>query len=238
MRIRCSIQEWGLDREKYDARGWPSGGRETEETSNLSCDRVPHRFALAVQRLYERQCSLADPYSVPARSNPCQLNSLLSMPSLLEIEARLKDLEAWRPSKSEGEVVQKMIDWLDQVCPVAAQRLCGVDLLPPQALGHIEPKSGLYSRSARSLQALCRRSARLPFSCKLSDDITLLSPHSISSSALSDVYKGSMSGKYVAIKVLRVHVDNRDQVAKVRTLLMSSRIPLITILHRRSIMRR
>lgn len=46
----------------------------------------------------------------------------------------------------------------------------------------------------------------------------LLSSHSISSSALSDVYRGRMAGKHVAVKVLRVHADNRVQVAKVRDL--------------------
>jgi predicted unusual protein kinase regulating ubiquinone biosynthesis (AarF/ABC1/UbiB family) len=76
-------------------------------------------------------------------------------------------------------------------------------------------QSDLRSRAIRRLQALCRHSGHLPPSCNLRQRITLESDSPISSSAMSDVYKARTSDDEVAIKVLRVHADNRTEVRKV-----------------------
>lgn len=85
-------------------------------------------------------------------------------------------------------------------------------------------KKNLHSRAIQRLQALCRYTGRLPPSCDLGRNIILYSRSPISSSALSDVYKGTMLDDDVAIKVLRIHEDNRTEVRRVSR--SPSRVPL------------
>lgn len=72
----------------------------------------------------------------------------------------------------------------------------------------------LCSRSLSRLRALCRETSRLPASCSLPNNITY-GRDPISSSAFSDVYRGQLNGRAVALKALRIHVDNRVKVTKV-----------------------
>jgi hypothetical protein len=66
------------------------------------------------------------------------------------------------------------------------------------------------------MQALCRQSGQLPTGCILADRIELRYDVNASSSALSDVYRGQRANASdVAVKVLRVHVDNQEKVRKV-----------------------
>jgi hypothetical protein len=74
------------------------------------------------------------------------------------------------------------------------------------------------------LREWCRTSGRLPSSCTLAVNVELESPgRSSSSSTLSDVYRGHSSGILVAVKALRVHVDDHEIVRKVRLLHPTSR---------------
>jgi hypothetical protein len=52
-------------------------------------------------------------------------------------------------------------------------------------------------------------------SCKITHNIQLESKYAISRSALSDIYRGTCDGVTVAVKSLRVHMDNVDAVKKV-----------------------
>jgi hypothetical protein len=65
------------------------------------------------------------------------------------------------------------------------------------------------------LRRCCRTSQTLPQSCKIIHQIQLDSHHAISHSALSDIYRGTCDGVTVAVKSLRIHMDNMDIVKKV-----------------------
>jgi hypothetical protein len=67
----------------------------------------------------------------------------------------------------------------------------------------------------QELRRWCRTSQTLPYSCRITHDIQLVSPHVISYSALSDIYRGTYNGVTVAVKSLRIHMDNVDVVKKV-----------------------
>jgi hypothetical protein len=65
------------------------------------------------------------------------------------------------------------------------------------------------------LRRCCRTSQTLPHSCKITHQIQLEPHHAISCSALSDIYRGTCDGVAVAVKSLRIHMDNMDIVKKV-----------------------
>jgi hypothetical protein len=88
-------------------------------------------------------------------------------------------------------------------------------------LGQTLPSGTLYGRGVQCLRRWSRTSGRVPSSCTLADTVKLDSDHATSSSALSDVYVGHSRGTKVAVKVLRLHADDRKGVQKVRTILSS-----------------
>jgi hypothetical protein len=67
----------------------------------------------------------------------------------------------------------------------------------------------------RELRRFCRTSQTLPHSCKITHNIQLDSQNVISYSALSDIYRGTCDGITVAVKLLRIHMDNMDVIKKV-----------------------
>lgn len=76
----------------------------------------------------------------------------------------------------------------------------------------------------RALRFLCRESGRLPSSwfLKAVVDASVLP----SSSGFSDVYHGHLGEDRVALKVLKVHVDDHAKVRKVGDTLMIMTLPL------------
>jgi serine/threonine protein kinase len=65
---------------------------------------------------------------------------------------------------------------------------------------------------------MCLRSGILPTACSL-DGGHYIPPIPVSRSAFSDVYRGRGYGKELAVKVLRVHADERNRVRRVSALL-------------------
>lgn len=96
--------------------------------------------------------------------------------------------------------------------------------LPPQALRsrHVDPRSALYGNALRKLREIGRKAGQLPSSCHLADDsIKLDNERSVSESAISDIYRGKIGKRKVAVKVLRMHMDNREKVEKVTSRFLS-----------------
>jgi hypothetical protein len=74
----------------------------------------------------------------------------------------------------------------------------------------------MYASATHQLRKWSQNSGLLPSSCLLVEGtITLDSVESVSSSALSDVYRGQHAGVAVAVKSLRLHGDDREKVKQV-----------------------
>jgi serine/threonine protein kinase len=65
------------------------------------------------------------------------------------------------------------------------------------------------------LKRTCLRSGLLPAGCFLEGEYHFPDPEPVSRSAFSDVFRAYGYGKDVAVKILRVHADERDRVWKV-----------------------
>lgn len=83
---------------------------------------------------------------------------------------------------------------------------------------YLDPLSETYRRAFIRVRALCRYTNTLPQSCLLQGSITL-SGDPVKQTALSDVYQGVYENTDVAVKVIRINIDNRDRVEKVCTLM-------------------
>jgi hypothetical protein len=79
----------------------------------------------------------------------------------------------------------------------------------------LDPESQLYTRALHKLRDLCGRARCLPVACQLPDNILLESPLPVSQGGFSDVYRGRINESIVALKVLRVHADDRAYLEKV-----------------------
>jgi hypothetical protein len=77
-------------------------------------------------------------------------------------------------------------------------------------------QSDLHKRTLYKLCDLCGRSGLLPESYCLVEDIQLLGNRPISLGGSSDVFRGTYAERLVAVKVLRVSVDDQDNVKKVQ----------------------
>jgi hypothetical protein len=80
------------------------------------------------------------------------------------------------------------------------------------------PSNLLYAQRVRRLRQLCRSSGLVPTYCKIPKDVTLLGSAPVSQSHFSDIYHGKLDEREVAIKVLRLHMDDIQTVKKVRTI--------------------
>lgn len=137
------------------------------------------------------------------------------MERALELENALSSLLSWHPSEDEWEIAQAWIDWLDKVRQAAPSSDSPPAHDVTKAIASIDATDELYGRAMRRLRGLCRDAGCLPASCTLPSDITY--DHiPISSSGYSDIYRGLLQGRAVALKVLRVHVDTRAKVTKAR----------------------
>jgi serine/threonine protein kinase len=72
-----------------------------------------------------------------------------------------------------------------------------------------------YAPALLRLRRLCRNSGLAPTSCKLSKEVQMLTSVPISSSHFSDIYRGRLDGHEVAVKALRLHMDDIQSVKKV-----------------------
>jgi hypothetical protein len=90
-------------------------------------------------------------------------------------------------------------------------------LMPHQAIVESEAWRFLPTlrHALQEARRWCRTSETLPHSCKITHHIQLESKYAISRSALSDIYRGTCDGVTIAVKSLRVHMDNVDVVKKV-----------------------
>jgi hypothetical protein len=80
----------------------------------------------------------------------------------------------------------------------------------------LAPDSDLYSRALRKLRDLCCKTGLIPEGCQIVDEILLEAEHPLSQSGFSDVYRGVCNGHPVAVKALRIHIDDRVKVQRVR----------------------
>jgi hypothetical protein len=78
----------------------------------------------------------------------------------------------------------------------------------------VDSSSGIYPFGVSVLKRTCLRSGLLPAGCFLHGDYTIPELPA-SRSAFSDVFRGQGYGKELAVKVLRVHADERDRIWKV-----------------------
>jgi predicted unusual protein kinase regulating ubiquinone biosynthesis (AarF/ABC1/UbiB family) len=86
-----------------------------------------------------------------------------------------------------------------------------------------DPLDELYPTAVQRLRHWCQRFDELPASCTLDDLVNLDNREPISCSALSDVYCAEYLGAKVAVKVIRLHGDDREAARKVSTLYFNSK---------------
>jgi hypothetical protein len=78
-----------------------------------------------------------------------------------------------------------------------------------------DPLDELYPTAVQRLRRWCQKFDQLPASCTLDDKVHLEDREAISCSALSDVYCAEYLGITVAVKVIRLHGDEREAAQKV-----------------------
>lgn len=116
-------------------------------------------------------------------------------------------------TEEESHRTQQWIDWLDEVHDTV--KWCNSMLIHPQITDLLDSESALFRSALQKLRYLCGRSNLLPKDCYISGNIELKHEHPASQGGFSDVYLGVLHRQSVALKVLRVHVDNQAQVTKV-----------------------
>jgi hypothetical protein len=123
-------------------------------------------------------------------------------------------LEAMKSPHSKPQRVQEIIDNLAEVRAHCTVPSCLLSSL--QAVKETPAIDPLYNQAVQQLHKWCRKSKSLPSSCMLADTVELESPcRPLSSSGQSDVYRGHLRGTPVALKALRVHVDDCEAIQRV-----------------------
>jgi hypothetical protein len=85
-----------------------------------------------------------------------------------------------------------------------------------QALLTTDPSTELYKTQFRLLRRQCRTSGLVPTSCRITRGIDRSGSEPVSRSSMSDIYRGTLNGVEVAIKVLRLHMNDVQHAQKVR----------------------
>lgn len=135
-----------------------------------------------------------------------------------EFEAALSQTRRFRPeTEAEMQKTQVFIDWLENVS--RSHRMhdgchSNTTLNALQIIVSGTLNARLTSRSIRRLRELCRVSNLLPTSFNVFDQLPLLLDP-ISKSTTADVYRIEIENRLVAVKVLRLHQDDRENVMKV-----------------------
>jgi predicted unusual protein kinase regulating ubiquinone biosynthesis (AarF/ABC1/UbiB family) len=119
--------------------------------------------------------------------------------------------------REERGQAQAWVNWLDEVRMQLARTISRLWLSSHhmQTIELLPTHSDLYKRSVHKLRDLCGQTGSLPEGYTLTDAIALNDPDPISHGGFSDVYRAMCSGRPVALKVLRVSVDDRANVRKV-----------------------
>jgi hypothetical protein len=113
--------------------------------------------------------------------------------------------------------LQERIDHLSDVRWLIYPLFISVEHHQPQILLSLHPSGPFYAQEFRHLRRLCRESGLIPTSSKLPKEVVLSSSSPKSSSHFSDIYQGRFGDRDVAVKVLRLHMDEARMVKKVRS---------------------
>jgi hypothetical protein len=85
-----------------------------------------------------------------------------------------------------------------------------------QTLQLISPEDPSYAPLFHEMRTLCRRVRRLPPEYQLHPgEVSLVTHETVSSTAMSDVYRGVCNRRLVAVKTLRVYGETRAEVQRV-----------------------
>ena len=117
-------------------------------------------------------------------------------------------------SSLRGPELTRLVDFLDRVriLPSASFQLTKKTL---QALGIIPVTEDVSRRCLHKLQAICSDSGILPSSHIISGDLARVGDYAVDSTNLSDVWKGTLKGVEVCIKLPRITIKDRQHIEKV-----------------------
>jgi hypothetical protein len=125
-------------------------------------------------------------------------------------------VDAIQGSTGKAYHSQEGVDQLSNVRISPPSRVLHLDAhVSSQLLAQFDSSNPTYPRGVRCLRRLCRETNLVPTACILSTQV-ILSNTAACKSNFSDVWKGSLDGREVAVKVLRLHGDELQHVKKVR----------------------
>ena len=170
-----------------------------------------HAAAIGIQE--------ADP---PTMSAPQVLERLYSLdtssPDFLRVLYGLirHDEDEQYSSSLEGAELARLVDFLDDVRPLSSP-LRPVVKQPPQTLSAIPTTDDVFRQCLRKLRAICGCHTTLPSSHVVSGDLAKLGDHPIAYGGFADVWGGTLGGRQVCVKVLRVSLNDDQSLTKVRS---------------------
>jgi hypothetical protein len=119
--------------------------------------------------------------------------------------------EGWASCSSQAG-----LDWLSDVCRRHRMRLGAVAHDPTiQVVLSIHPSHASYAQGVRRLRRLCRETGLVPTSCQVPMAVVAESATPFSQTAFSDVWSAILEGRRVAVKALRLHGDQINDVRRV-----------------------
>lgn len=118
-------------------------------------------------------------------------------------------------SSLQGLELARLVDFLDNVRPLRLS-FCPVTERTLQALGAIPTTDDVFRQCLRKLRAICGCHTTLPSSHIVSGDLTRLGDHPIAFGGFADVWEGTMGGRKVCVKALRVSLNDDQSLTKVR----------------------
>ena len=125
------------------------------------------------------------------------------------------DEEEQYSSSLKGPELARLVDFLDDVRPLPSP-FHPVPKQTPQALNTIPTTDDVFRQCLRKLRAICSCHATLPSSHLVSGDLAKLGDHPIFAGGFADVWEGTLGGRRVGVKVLRVSMNEYDSIKKVR----------------------
>jgi hypothetical protein len=135
----------------------------------------------------------------------------MAEPDLDTVLRYLDGAEGWASYLSQDGV-----DWLSHVRHIHRMRR-GVIAhdLALQVVLSTHPSHGAYAQGVRRLRRLCRETYLVPTSCKVPLAVFADSSTPFSQTAFSDVWSAILEGRRVAVKALRLHVNQVSNVRRV-----------------------
>ena len=127
-------------------------------------------------------------------------------------------------SSLQGPELARLVDFLDDVRrfpsvfrPVVKQT--------PQALSTIPTTDDVFRQCLRKLRAICGCHTTLPSSHVVSGDLVKIGSHPIAFGGFADVWEGTLGGRKVCVKVLRVTLNEDQSLTKVRLAASAFHLP-------------